>query len=110
MTLCQVQGGYFQSRTGCVCARAWAPGGAAPGAGQDGSGCLGKDYSLGLVKEEVDDVVSPFGVVEEHEERPVDQPGPLLQGLERRAYGLERERGRKSTNHKKPVWIENHVF
>ena len=35
-----------------------------------------------LVEEEVDDEISALGMVEEDEEAPVDEPGPLLQGLQ----------------------------
>lgn len=44
--------------------------------------------SLGLVKEQVDDVVPAFRVVEEDEQRPVDEPGPLLEGLQGGAHRL----------------------
>lgn len=50
--------------------------------------------SLWLIEEELDDVVSAFRMVEEHKEGPVDEPGPLLEGLERRAHRLDRERTR----------------
>ena len=35
--------------------------------------------SLRLIEEELDDVVPAFGMVEEHKEGPVDEPGPLLE-------------------------------
>ena len=35
-----------------------------------------------LVEEEVNDEISALGMVEEDEEAPVDEPGPLLQGLQ----------------------------
>lgn len=44
-----------------------------------------------MVEEELDDVVSAFRMVEEDKEGPVNEPGPLLQGLERRAHGLKTE-------------------
>merc|ERR1719430_1399736 len=40
-----------------------------------------------LVEEQLDDQVPALGVVEEDEEGPVDKPGPLLQGLQRRTKG-----------------------
>lgn len=45
-------------------------------------------HLLGLVEEELDDVVPALGVVEEHEQGPVDEPGPLLEGLEWGAHRL----------------------
>lgn len=48
-----------------------------------------KRDSLGLIEEELDDVVSAFGVVEEDKEGPVDEPGPLLERLERGAHRLQ---------------------
>lgn len=39
------------------------------------------DNSQGLVEEHLDDQIAPFDVVEEDEQRPVDQPGALLQRL-----------------------------
>ena len=35
-----------------------------------------------LVEEQINDQVSPLGMVEEHEQTPVDEPGPLLQRLQ----------------------------
>lgn len=49
-------------------------------------GLRGHCDSLWLVEEEVDDVVAAFGVVEENEQRPVDEPGPLLERLQRGAH------------------------
>ena len=40
-----------------------------------------------LVEEEIDDEISTLGMVEEDEEAPVDEPGPLLQGLQVAAEG-----------------------
>ena len=40
-----------------------------------------------LVEEQVDDQVPSLGMVEEHEETPVDEPGSLLQGLQVAAEG-----------------------
>lgn len=48
-----------------------------------------KSNSLRLIKKEFNDVVSAFGMVEEHKEGPVYEPGPLLQGLERGAHRLK---------------------
>lgn len=48
--------------------------------------------SLRLIEEELDDVVPAFGVVEEHKEGPVDEPGPLLEWLKRRAHRLRGKR------------------
>lgn len=48
-----------------------------------------KRDSLGLIEEELDNVVSAFGMVEEHKEGPVDEPGPLLERLERGAHRLQ---------------------
>lgn len=45
--------------------------------------------SLRLVEEELDNVVPAFGMVEEHKEGPVNEPGPLLEWLERRAHRLK---------------------
>ena len=41
-------------------------------------------HSLRGVEEEVDDVVSAFGVVEVDEQTPVDEPSALLQRRQRR--------------------------
>lgn len=51
-----------------------------------------KLYSLRLVEEKVNDIVSALGVVEEDEEGPVNEPCPLLERLERRAHRLEETR------------------
>lgn len=45
--------------------------------------------SLRLVEEELDYVVPAFGMVEEHKEGPVNEPGPLLEWLEWRAHRLK---------------------
>lgn len=45
--------------------------------------------SLRLIEKELNDVVSAFRMVKEHKEGPVYEPGPLLQGLERRTYRLK---------------------
>lgn len=47
-------------------------------------------YLLWLIQKKLDDVVSAFGVVEEDEEGPVNEPSPLLERLERGTDGLER--------------------
>jgi len=49
-------------------------------------------YSLGLIEEQLDDVVSAFGVVKEHKQRPVYEPRPLLQRLKRGTHRLNRGR------------------
>lgn len=45
--------------------------------------------SLGLVEKDLNNVVSAFRMVKEYKEGPVYEPGPLLQGLERRAHRLK---------------------
>lgn len=46
-------------------------------------------YSLGLIQEELDDVVSAFGMVKEDKQRPVNEPRPLLQWLKRWTHRLK---------------------
>ena len=43
--------------------------------------------NLFLVEESVDDEIPALGVIEEDKEGPVDEPGLLLKGLQRRAEG-----------------------
>lgn len=38
--------------------------------------------SLWLIQKELNDIVTAFGVVEKDKERPVDEPCPLLEGLQ----------------------------
>lgn len=49
-------------------------------------------YSLGLIEEQLDDVVSAFGVVKEDKQRPVYEPRPLLKRLKRGTHRLNRGR------------------
>ena len=46
---------------------------------------------VGVVEQDVDHAVSTLGVVEEHEERPVDEPRALLQHLQWRSDKLAYE-------------------
>lgn len=59
-----------------------------------------ESHWLRLVEEELDDVVSAFRMVEEDKEGPVNEPGPLLQGLERRAHGLKTENTAADAQHR----------
>lgn len=49
-----------------------------------------KLYLLWLIQKELNDIVSALGVVEEDKEGPVNEPCPLLEGLERGGDSLER--------------------
>ena len=50
--------------------------------------CFNGIHVLVLVEEHVNDQVPPFWVVEEDEQRPVDEPSPLLQSKQRGAEGV----------------------
>ncbi len=60
-----------------------------------GRGNFSNSHSLWLIEEQIDDVVSAFGVVKEDKQRPVYEPHPLLQRLKRRTHRLNRGRKEK---------------
>lgn len=49
-----------------------------------------KRYLLWLIQKQLNDIVSALGVVEEDKERPVNEPCPLLERLERGGDRLDR--------------------
>lgn len=51
-----------------------------------------KCYLLWLIQKELNDIVSALGVVEEDKERPMNEPCPLLERLERGGDRLDKDR------------------
>ena len=47
---------------------------------------------LWLIQKQLNDIVSAFGVVEEDKERPVNEPCPLLERLERGSNRLDKKK------------------
>ena len=50
--------------------------------------CLNCIKTLWLVQEEINNIIMPFGVVEENKQRPVNEPRSLLKRLEWRTHSI----------------------
>ena len=50
--------------------------------------CLNCIKTLWLVQEEINNIIMPFGVVEENKQRPVNEPCSLLKRLEWRTHRI----------------------